>query len=199
MYYKNQIRPNGNIYWICIHYNTENSCPTSVTKTGVNTEIVSFSRKDHSLHPLVDEIDVKVRDMVNNVKKRTRSEKYPIKQNYRSEINKLITETKDLESIYEKVPKYDSVKNDFYKVRREEMPRLPKKISEISLNLDRFCMTIKTIVYSSLSSWPLHNEIDDFLDVIGSLYQFKDEKSPENSRQTENEVKMDTRKPAKRV
>ncbi|CAF0995559.1 unnamed protein product [Brachionus calyciflorus] len=79
--------------------------------------------------------------MVNNVKKRTRSEQYPIKQIYPSEINKLITESKDLESIYEKVPKYDSVKNGFYKVRREEMPRLPKEISEISLNLDRFCIT----------------------------------------------------------
>ncbi|CAF0720222.1 unnamed protein product [Brachionus calyciflorus] len=127
LYYKNQIRPNGNIYWRCIHYNTENSCPASVTTTGVNTEIVSFSRKDHSLHPLVDEIDVKVRDM------------------------------------------------------------------------KKFIEKLNTIVYSSLSPWPLHNEIDDFLDVIGSLYQFKDEKSPENSRQTENEVKNGYKKARKTI
>ncbi|CAF1044582.1 unnamed protein product [Brachionus calyciflorus] len=150
------------------------------------------------------------------------------------------------------------------------MPRLPKEISESSLNLDRFCMTsyskefllfdtvdidrkiafaskiqleilskstkwhingtfkscpnlyyqfiqfyqfedyiklietkskfiekFNTIVYSTLTQWPLHNEIDDFLDVIWSLYQFKDENSSENSRKTENEVKNGCKKARK--
>ncbi|CAF1065110.1 unnamed protein product, partial [Brachionus calyciflorus] len=102
LFYKNQERPNGNIYWRCIEYNTEHKCPASVTTEGISTEILSFSKKNHCEYLKVDDLDTKVKDLLQNVKKRCKSEQAPMRQIYRDEINKLVVETKEIEGVAKK-------------------------------------------------------------------------------------------------
>ncbi|RNA15102.1 hypothetical protein BpHYR1_021326 [Brachionus plicatilis] len=64
LYYKNQVRPNGNLYWRCKEYFSSCKCQASITTTGLNTEIVSLSKKGHTNdHQKVNELNIQILGM----------------------------------------------------------------------------------------------------------------------------------------
>ncbi|CAF0956883.1 unnamed protein product [Brachionus calyciflorus] len=142
IYYKNQQRPDGIIYWRCKFYHSEYKYPASLTTTGLNTEISSLRKKNHNLeHPLLDDLTINVLIMCDTVRKRARSEQVPIRQIFRSEVNKLVVKTQDIEGVSKKIPKIENKQKGFYQARRENMPLLPKKTLDIDLTLRRFNTT----------------------------------------------------------
>ncbi|CAF1068910.1 unnamed protein product, partial [Brachionus calyciflorus] len=123
IYYKNQTRPNGNVYWRCKEYFSSLKCPASLTTTGLNTEIISFSKKKRlQEHDKVNELNLQVIQMLDKCRKRARTEQNSIRQIYRSEVNNLIADTRDVENV----------------AKTEDIPALPKIKSDISLTFDRF-------------------------------------------------------------
>ncbi|CAF1033769.1 unnamed protein product [Brachionus calyciflorus] len=116
IYHKNQDRKNGNIYCRCQYCSSKYQCPASVTTEGLNTQIVCFSIKQHVDYPFKEDIDIKVLNKEDKMRKRSRSEQIPIRQIYRSEMYNLIVETQDIENI----------------------PKLPKEKNEIDLTNPRF-------------------------------------------------------------
>ncbi|CAF0821975.1 unnamed protein product [Brachionus calyciflorus] len=140
IYLKNQERPNGNIYWRCKEYSTL-KCPASITTKGLSTDIINLSKQEHfSEHPKTSNLDVGVLSMLNNCRKRAITETIPIRQIYRSELAGLVSKTKDIEKVAKNIPKFENVKKNLYKVRLEDLPKIPKERSDIELSLDRFCL-----------------------------------------------------------
>lgn len=84
---------------------------------------------------------IKVLNFEDKIRKRSRIERIPIRQIYRSEMYNLIVEIQDIDTVASKLPKFENKKEGFYKVRNKDVPKLPKDKCQIDLTNSRFTNT----------------------------------------------------------